>query len=1077
MKQGFLKRRFLLLGILGILFSFSQLGSAQKLNNDLLTEPLTEKLLLGDSLIIGEKCLLDPRLDIQQSKQSQQVSIICNGIRSGTLNSEAELMAVTDEGLQDRLKQTLKQFAQSKASVVVSSKMECREPKWLEQSDNVPFTNPPILAIPCELINGGWPQLVLLRSDGRKLYTAEGPPSSLPILIKAITYQDKIEIPSANLTEQTRRLKTVWGKSIRFYNPKDIELYSKILAEARVANSLGKYEQSETLFRRALEIESQLLGEDSETLITTLLDLALNVSNNERFEEAAGLFRRAEVLVQKSVQHSDKGRYYSYLGYDAANRRAYKDALKYSRASVTEWRKATEDDNLGLSEVFASQTDDADNLKRGELAMALNFQANMLLRNEDVVGAYKQAGDAFKMVDEIPSLPVFWKTQILVTLGDVSIAQGRISAAVTYYKTALAYQRKSYGDSTITVNILAKLGLGLQDEGLNTESIITFRETVQVAKSLPNGSRGALNSDQLSNYAEAAIAIAPSFTKKEDQQGLFAEVFEAMQLQNSSVIDKTIALATARMKVSDPEISKMVDDLQSNERLRDAAKSQLAAETALANDQRSKVVEDDLNQQITERNQTIDLLRADIEKKYPEYADLVKGKVIKVNEVQSYLSPKEAVVSFLLGNQASYIQLVTRENISLVQIPMTMDQISEEIKNLRKGLEVQRGTVNEFDLASSNNLYKNIFGKLENELKDVDHLIVIPTGPLASIPFGILVSNPVDKGNYVQANWLANRFAITHAPSLAAFYSKRSTDPIEVGSKPFLGFGNPVLGPVTTQTSRVTQVKNIETNKNIKKVSTQKPEDQKEITKIAPTAVEFCRTDGPIPAEILTAMPSLPDTALELQQIGKLVGKGKEEIYQGQQANESNLRNLKLMDYRIIYFATHGLLPGELRCQSEPAIVLSPAPSSEKNKFKHSDGLIDASEISQLKLNADLVVLSACNTAGGNGKFGGEALSGLTEAFFFAGAQNMLVSHWSVPSSATMKLMTSMFANLGPKLENGTASSLQKAQQQMIKNVDTSHPVFWGAFVLIGDGAEPGVGVSKTDKIQAKIGSSAITAN
>lgn len=1074
MKHASLYFRVLCIGFLGIFLSISQLASAQKLNINLLAEPVSEKIPLGDSLIIGEKCLLEPRLDILQSKQSQQVSISCNGIRTGTLNSEAELIAVSEEGLQERLKQTLKQFAQSKASVVISSKLECREPKWLEQSDKVPFTKPPILAIPCELINGGWPQLVLLRSDGRKLYTAEGPPSSLPVLLKAITFQDKIELPVANLTEQTRRLRTVWGKQIRFYNPKDMELYSQVLAEARVANSLGKYEQSETLFRRALEIESQLLGEDSETLITTLLDLALNVSNNSRFEEAAGLFRRAEVLVQKSVQHSDKARFYSYLGYDAANRRDFKDALKFSRASVAEWRKATEDDNLGLSEVFATQTDDADNLKKGELAMALNFQANMLLRNDDVVGAHKQASDSFKIVDELTSLPVFWRTQVLVTLGDVSLAQGRISAAVTYYKTALAYQRKSYGDSNITVNILAKLGLGLQDEGFNSESIVTFRETVQIARNLPNGSRGALSADQLSNYAEAAIAIAPSFAKREDQQGLFAEVFEAMQLQNSSVIDKTIALATARLKVSDPEISKMVDDLQSNERLRDAAKSQLAAETSLSDDQRSKVVEDNLNQQITERSQKIEVLRAEIEKKYPEYADLVKGRIIKVHEVQSYLSPKEAIATFLLGNQASYIQLVTRENISLVQIPMTMVQITDEIKNLRKGLEVQRGTVNEFDLASSNNLYKNIFGKLENELASIDHLVVIPTGPLASIPFGVLVRTPIEKGNYIQANWLTNRYAITHAPSLAAFYSKRSSDPIKFGSKPFLGFGNPVLGDFKAAINLATTKNTTGLNKNNKKVVSLKVEDPKEVILTPPHAVELCRTDGPIPSHILTAMPSLPDTALELQQIGKLVGGGKEEIYQGQQANESNLRNLSLIDYRVIYFATHGLLPGELRCQSEPAIVLSPVPSSEKNKFKHSDGLIDASEISQFKLNADLVVLSACNTAGGNGKFGGEALSGLTEAFFFAGAQNMLVSHWSVPSSATMKLMTSMFNNLGPKLENGTASSLQKAQQQMIKSVDTAHPVFWGAFVLIGDGAESGIGVAKTDKLQAKLESSEV---
>jgi hypothetical protein len=405
---------------------------------------------------------------------------------------------------------------------------------------------------------------------------------------------------------------------------------------------------------------------------------------------------------------------------------------------------------------------------------------------------------------------------------------------------------------------------------------------------------------------------------------------------------------------------------------------------------------------------------------------------------------------------------------------MTMDQITDEIKNLRKGLEVQRGTVNEFDLASSNNLYKNIFGKLENELGSIDHLVVIPTGPLASIPFGVLVRTPIEKGNYIQANWLTNRYAITHAPSLASFYSKRSSDPIKFGSKPFLGFGNPVLGDFKAATNLATTKNTTDLNKNNKKVVSSKVEDPKEVTLAPPHAVELCRTDGPIPSHILTAMPSLPDTALELQQIGKLVGGGKEEIYQGQQANESNLRNLSLIDYRVIYFATHGLLPGELRCQSEPAIVLSPVPSSEKNKFKHSDGLIDASEISQFKLNADLVVLSACNTAGGNGKFGGEALSGLTEAFFFAGAQNMLVSHWSVPSSATMKLMTSMFNNLGPQLENGTASSLQKAQQQMIKSADTAHPVFWGAFVLIGDGAESGIGVAKTDKLQAKLESSEV---
>ncbi len=1052
--------RFLLLFLSILLFSILNIANAQIANPNLLGAELKEKLALGDSLIIGEKCELEPRSDLQQSNLSQQNSIICNGIRLGTLSSQAQLAAVEGEDLNERLKRTLTQFAESKASVVISSKMQCEQPSWLEHNEKMPF-RPPVLAFPCSLVNGGWPHLVLLRSDGQKMYVAEGPPATLPILLKAITYQSKIDIPSANLTEQTRRLKTVWGKPIRFYNPKDLEYFNQILTEARVANSLGKYDQSESLFRRALEIQSQLLGNDSEVLITTLMDLALNVSNNGRFEEAAGLFRRVEVLVQKSVKPSDKGRYYSYLGFDAANQRAYKDALQYSRASVDQWRKANEDDAATLSEVFAGQTDDQDNLRKGELAMALNFQANMLLKNNDVVGAFTQAGEALKIIENTENLPLFWKTEVLQTLGDISIAQGRISAAVTYYKNALAFQRKTYGDSKLTVNILTKLALGYQDEGFNTESIITFREAIQVAKNLPNGARGVLNADQLSNYAEAAIAIAPSLPNKVDQQGLFTEVFDALQLQSSSVIDKTLALATAKMKISDKDIAKLVDELQSQERLRDADKGQLASETSLADDQRSRVVEEKLNLQIKERNQKIEVLRAEIETKFPEYAELVKGKTVKLNILQSYLGPNEALATFLLGNQASYIQLITRDEISLEQIPLTVDQITEDIKGLRKGLEVQQGSVNEFNLDKSYSLYKNIFGKLEKKLKNKDHLIVIPTGPLASIPFGVLLTSPAEGNNYSKANWLVSQLAITHAPSLASFFDKRATVPIKVGTKPFLGFGNPILGKVNEPSTKVTQIKN-------EKGSIVKKDVAKDIV-TPPHAVELCRTDGPIPPEILMAMPSLPDTANEIQQVAKLVGQGKEEIYLAARANEDNLRNLRLIDYRVIYFATHGLLPGELRCQSEPALVLTPSPPSKNNQFKSGDGLVDASEISQFKLNADLVVLSACNTAGGNGKFGGEALTGLTEAFFFAGAHNLLVSHWSVPSSATMKLMTLMFKNLGPTFQNGSAASLQKAQQQMIQNSDVSHPVFWGAFVLIGDGAEEGVGTAKTESPKATL--------
>ena len=1011
-----------------------------------LTAPLTESKDLGDSLLIGEKCQLSPRRDVEQTLLSQQNAIICNGLMLGTLNSQAELPAVIEKQLDERVKSTLIQFAQARASVIVSSKMQCQQPRWLEQSQQKTM-DPPILAFPCELTNGNWPHLVLIRSDGKKIYVAEGPPATLPVLIKAVTLTITNQPPEVpvSLTEQTRRLKELWGKPIRFYNPRDLDYYEKILFEARVANSQGKYEQSEALFRRALQLQSQFLGEDSELLINTLLDLALNSSNTGRYEEADGLFRRVERLVQKSTHPEDKARLYSYQGYHAANQRNYKDGQQYAKVAVRQWRKVNEEDNTELGAVFSGQVDDRDNLMQGELAMALNFQANMSLRNEDYVGASTQASEALKIIQQTESVPAFWKTNILVTLGDISLAQQRLSAAVKYYRTALSYQRSIFGDSPLTVKILTKLGTGLQDEGLNTESILTFREAIKVAKELPSGSKGVLSADQLSNYAEAVIEIAPTLKTPLEQQGLFNEVYDAFQLQSSTVMDKTISITSAKMRISDPNIASLVDQLQSLERKRDADKAQLASETALMDDQRSKLVEDQLTSQIQINNEKINALQTELEKKYPRYAELNNGRFVPLNELQSYLDPQEAIALFLLGNQASYLQLITKKEIQIVQIPLTQDQISEDVKSLRKGLDAQQGTVSEFDLNKSYSLFESIFGKVSHSLKDKKHLIVFPTGPLASLPFSILVASSPKTKDYSKADWLIRQMAISHAPSLASFYQQRSTVPIQPASLPFLGFGNPILAPIkkTTQASSSGVVN---------------ATDKKTLS-LPTTAVELCREGGPIPKEVLLAMPSLPDTAYELQEISKMMSGGQNPaLYLGTQATEDNLRKLQLNQYRVLYFATHGLLPGELRCQSEPGLVLTPPSKNEKETLKTEDGLLDASEIAQFKLNADLVVLSACNTAGGNGKFGGEALSGLAEAFFFAGARNLLVTHWSVSSAATVQLMQKTFLELGPQLESGPSIALQKAQLEMIKKEEFSHPIFWGAFDLVGDGAPEGMG-------------------
>ncbi len=152
-----------------------------------------------------------------------------------------------------------------------------------------------------------------------------------------------------------------------------------------------------------------------------------------------------------------------------------------------------------------------------------------------------------------------------------------------------------------------------------------------------------------------------------------------------------------------------------------------------------------------------------------------------------------------------------------------------------------------------------------------------------------------------------------------------------------------------------------------------------------------------------------------------------------------------LQDYRILHFATHGLVAGDLSGLEEPALVLSlPLQSS-----KAEDALLTASEVATLQLNADWAVLSACNTASGD-KVGADALSGLARAFFFAGARALLVSHWAVDSEAAVSLTTRTFGFLAKAPQLSRAEAFQRAMLTLIEEGRT--PAYWAPFVIVGEG-------------------------
>jgi CHAT domain-containing protein len=191
-------------------------------------------------------------------------------------------------------------------------------------------------------------------------------------------------------------------------------------------------------------------------------------------------------------------------------------------------------------------------------------------------------------------------------------------------------------------------------------------------------------------------------------------------------------------------------------------------------------------------------------------------------------------------------------------------------------------------------------------------------------------------------------------------------------------------------------------------------------------------------------------------------GREADTVWLGARATEANLKALsrsgRLARYRVLHFATHGVLAGEseaiLKAKAEPGLILTPPKDgATAAELEEDDGLLTASEVAQLNLDADWVVLSACNTAAGE-KSDAEALSGLARAFFYAKARALLVSHWAVGSEAAVKLSTGAFEALRSDPRIGRAEALRRSMARLITaGGEEAHPEYWAPFVLVGEGA------------------------
>ena len=373
--------------------------------------------------------------------------------------------------------------------------------------------------------------------------------------------------------------------------------------------------------------------------------------------------------------------------------------------------------------------------------------------------------------------------------------------------------------------------------------------------------------------------------------------------------------------------------------------------------------------------------------------------------------------------------------------------MAAKVAAFRRGLDVEEltksismGKAQLFDLAAAHELYSTLFGPVEALIKDKPQLLIVPAGPLTALPFHLLVTDtpaiavPQMQINglaaYRDAAWLVKRHAVTVLPSVASLKALRVFARKGQGTKPMIGFGDPVFASDKAAGQSTATAK---------------------LAARTRAYSDYWRGASIDRARLADALSPLPDSAEELKAVATKLGASSSDIHLGRNATEANVKRLPLADYRVVYFATHGLVAGDVEGLGEPSLALTlPNEPSELD-----DGLLTASEVAQLKLNADWVVLSACNTAAGE-KPGAEALSGLTRAFFYAGARALLVSHWGIDSKAATRLATSTFDIMNSNGTIGRAEALRRAMLAYLNDrsdIWNAYPGFWGSFSLVGEGA------------------------
>ena len=605
---------------------------------------------------------------------------------------------------------------------------------------------------------------------------------------------------------------------------------------------------------------------------------------------------------------------------------------------------------------------------------------------------------------------------------------------------------------------------------------------------------------RLSIIAEAYLRLLSTSDNTEFElqakEDILNKGFKLAELAKSSKVTAAIQKSSLRAAAVDPVLK---ENIRKDQNIRKQIASltvglsrQLGQTGTLRNEEAIKALRGHIDALRQQRGE----IEEEINEIFEDYQKLTAQSFPNVNEVRSFLKPGEALVSFYIGEERSYVwALPKNQPAQFAAVDMGREEIEQTVKSIRAALEPGNvktvGDIPEFDVAAAGRLYDKFLKPVEKGWKGANSLIVVPHGAMGYLPMSLLVRDSSGakteerpssvyigenrSGNSTRKNqrglfaaieekplgaegkekilfskykeipWLARTHAITTLPSVASLKALRTRKALEHPERQFTGFGDPFFNEEQAKE----QSKKIALARNVN------GDNQRGM----PLNLRSQPKTRSLHSATIEVLPRLPETRDEITAIGETLGADpKRDLFFGREANEYNAKTAALDKYRVVSFATHGLIAGDLDGLNQPALALA----SPKVANIEGDGLLTMDEVLGLKLNADWVILSACNTGAGEGS-GAEAVSGLGRAFFYAGAKSVLVSNWPVNSKATTELMTTLFREQSEDPSLTRAEALQKAEMDLMNGpglVDSegrilysyAHPIFWAPFVVVGEG-------------------------